>query len=296
MVLWVLSVERSCERKQELVTRKATMTDNAPSPALPLSHQGMKWRLFFVLWAASVVAMFLLLPYALAMLPATVSSKLPPLHILIPLEAVQGAITLGLLTLAGLFFANRTCLGAPILEAWLDGENFWRRLKPILAPSVLVGTIGTLVILALELLVFQPAIRHQNPAAAAALSLWNQPAAWKGLLASFFGGIDEEIELRLFALSLLIWLGRFIFRKPDGRATTTAFWTANILAALLFGLGHLPTASLLAPLTPVIVARAVVLNGLLGLAFGYLYWTRGLESAMLSHFSADLLLHVILVL
>jgi membrane protease YdiL (CAAX protease family) len=39
-----------------------------------------------------------------------------------------------------------------------------------------------------------------------------------------------------------------------------------------------------------------VLNGLLGLAFGYLYWTRGLESAMLSHFSADLLLHVILAL
>jgi membrane protease YdiL (CAAX protease family) len=116
------------------------------------------------------------------------------------------------------------------------------------------------------------------------------------LLASFFGGIDEEIELRLFALSLLVWLGGFIFRKPDGRPTATAFWMANIIAALLFGLGHLPAYSLLAPLTLVIVARAVVLNGLLGLAFGYLYWTRGLESAMLSHFCADLLLHVILAL
>jgi membrane protease YdiL (CAAX protease family) len=71
---------------------------------------------------------------------------------------------------------------------------------------------------------------------------------------------------------------------------------ANIVAALLFGLAHLPTTSLLAPLTPVIVTRAVVLNGLLGLAFGFLYWTRGLESAMLSHFCADLLLHVILAL
>lgn len=272
------------------------MKDNDPSPALPLSHKPMRWRLFFVLWTAAVVGLLLVLPYALDMIPANVSSKLPPLYILIPLQVGQGAIFLGLLTLAGLFFANRTGLGAPILEAWLDGENFWIRLKPILLPSVLVGTIGTLVILALEFLVFQPAIRHQSPAAAAALSLWNQPAAWKGLLASFFGGIDEEIELRLFALSLLVWLGRFIFRKPDGRPTATAFWMANILAALLFGLGHLPAYSLLAPLTPVIVARAVVLNGLLGLAFGYLYWTRGLESAMLSHFSADLLLHVILAL
>jgi membrane protease YdiL (CAAX protease family) len=152
------------------------------------------------------------------------------------------------------------------------------------------------MILALEFLVFQPAIRHQSPAASAALSLWNQPAAWKGLLASFFGGIDEEIQLRLFALNLFLWLGRFIFRKPYGRPTAIAFWIANILAALLFGLGHLPAYSMLAPLTPVIVARAVALNGLLGLAFGYLYWTRGLESAMLSHFSADLLLHVILAL
>ena len=256
----------------------------------------MRWRLFFVLWAAAVVGLFLLLPYALDMIPANVSSKLPPLYILIPLQAAQGAVFLGLLTLAGLFFANRTGLGAPMLEAWLDGENFWIRLKPILLPSVLVGIVGTLVILVLEFLVFQPAIRHQNPAAAHALSLWNQPAAWKGLLASFFGGIDEEIELRLFALSLLVWLAHFTFRKPDGRPTAIAFWMANTIAALLFGLGHLPAYSLLASLTPVIVARAVVLNGVLGLAFGYLYWTRGLESAMVSHFSADLVLHVILAL
>jgi CAAX prenyl protease-like protein len=270
------------------------MKDNDPSPALPLSNKPMRWRLFFILWAASVVGMILLLPYALAMMPASVSSKLPPLHILIPLQVGQGTIFLGLLTLAGLFFSNRTGLAVPILEAWLDGENSWIRLKPILLPSVLVGITGTLAILALEVLFFQPAIRHQSPAAAAALSLWHQPAAWKGLLASFFGGIDEEIELRLFALSLLLWLGRLMFGRPDSRPTTTAFWIANSLAALLFGLGHLPTTALLAPLTPLIVTRAVVLNGLLGLAFGYLYWRRGLESAMLSHFSADLVLHVIL--
>src|SRR5450759_3428696 len=254
------------------------------------------WRLFFVLWIASIAGMMLVFPYALALLPFSVLSKLPSLYVLLPLQAAQGALFLGLLTLAGLFFANRTGLGAPILEAWLDGQDIRSKLRSRLFPSVLVGVVGTLAIIGLEILVFQPAIRNQSPVSATTLSLWNQPAAWKGLLASFFGGIDEEIELRLFALSLVVWLGRFIFRKPDGRPTATAFWIANILAALLFGLGHLPTYSLLAPLTPVIVVRAVALNGLLGLAFGYLYWTRGLESAMLSHFSADLLLHVILAL
>jgi membrane protease YdiL (CAAX protease family) len=256
----------------------------------------MRLRLFFVLWIASVVALFLVLPYAFAMIPVDVNAKLPSLWILVPAQVLQSAIFFGLLTLAGLFFANRAGLGAPITEAWLDGENVWVRLKPILLPSILVGIIGTLVILGLEVLVFQPAIQRESPAAAAALSLWNQPAAWKGLLASFFGGIAEEIQLRLFALSLLVWLASFAFKTSDGRPSASAFWIANLLAAVLFGLGHLPLTSMLAPLTPLIVIRAVVLNGLLGLAFGYLYWTRGLESAMVAHFSADLLLHVVLAL
>ena len=269
------------------------MKNDYPATTLP---KPMRWRLFFVLWIASVVALFLVLPYAFAMIPVDVNAKLPPLYILVPLQVLQSAIFLGLLTLAGLFFANRTGLGAPIIEAWLDGENVWGRLKPVLLPSILVGIIGTLVILGLEVLVFQPAMNRESPAAAAALSLWYQPPAWMGLLASFFGGIAEEIQVRLFALSLLVWLASFIFKTPEGRPSATAFWVANLLAAVLFGLGHLPLTSMLAPLTPLIVTRAVVLNGLLGLAFGYLYWKRGLQSAMIAHFSADLLLHVVLAL
>jgi len=69
-----------------------------------------------------------------------------------------------------------------------------------------------------------------------------------------------------------------------------------MLAAILFGLGHLPATSMLLPLTPLVITRAIILNGLLDVAFGYLYMTRGLESAMISHFSADIVLHVLLAL
>ncbi len=257
----------------------------------------MNWRLFFLLWIASVISIILVLPYGLAMIPASLSSKLPPLYVLLPLQVAQGAIFLGVMTLAGLFFANRIGLSAaPILEAWINGQRIRTKLRSIFVPSILVGVLGTLVILALELTVFQPAIRHQNPTSASALSLWIQPPAWKGLLASIYGGIDEEIQLRLFALSLLAWLGHFAHRKPAVRPSVPVLWVANVIAAVLFGLGHLPITSALVPLTPLIIVRAVVLNGLLGIGFGYLYCTRGLESAMLSHFSADLLLHVVLAI
>jgi len=151
----------------------------------------MNWRLFFLLWSASIIGIILVLPYGLAMIPANLSSKLPPLHLLLPLQVAQGAIFLGVMTLAGLFFANRIGLSVPILEAWIDGQGIRSKLSSIFLPSILVGLLGTLLLLALELTVFQPAIRHENPISASALSLWIQPPAWKGLLASFYGGIDE---------------------------------------------------------------------------------------------------------
>jgi hypothetical protein len=48
---------------------------------------------------------------------------------------------------------------------------------------------------------------------------------------------------------------------------------------------------LLAPLTPVVVARALVLNGVAGATFGVLYWRAGLEAAMVAHVAADVVLH-----
>jgi membrane protease YdiL (CAAX protease family) len=45
-----------------------------------------------------------------------------------------------------------------------------------------------------------------------------------------------------------------------------------------------------------VVLRAVVLNGLGGIVFGWFYWRHGLLSAMASHFSADLVIHVIVPL
>ena len=47
--------------------------------------------------------------------------------------------------------------------------------------------------------------------------------------------------------------------------------------------GHLPAIAALTPLTPIVILRTVGLNALLGLAFGWLFWRRGLEHAMVAH-------------
>ncbi len=65
---------------------------------------------------------------------------------------------------------------------------------------------------------------------------------------------------------------------------------------MVFGLGHLPATAALLPLTPRVVARAVVLNGVAAGPFGWLFRRDGIEAAMVAHFAAHILLHVIVPL
>ena len=37
----------------------------------------------------------------------------------------------------------------------------------------------------------------------------------------------------------------------------------------------------------------LALNGIAAIPFGYLYWKRGLESAMIAHFCADFVIYVV---
>jgi len=41
------------------------------------------------------------------------------------------------------------------------------------------------------------------------------------------------------------------------------------------------------------ITEAIVNNGVIGIICGGLYWKKGLESAMIAHFSSDVVLHLI---
>ncbi len=251
------------------------------------------WKIFWILAAAATFGLIAIVPYSLALQANTLqTAKLPmPLPFLVAVQLAPQVLLFALIIAAGLFFAGRIGLGLPILERRLRGEAVGDQVRSILPISILLGILASLLIIGLDVFVFQPALRG-GPAVALTTRAAT-PAPWKGLLASFYGGIDEELLLRLFVMTLLAWLGHFISKTADGKPTLAVLWTANVLAAILFGLSHLPATALLAPLTALVVVRAIVLNGLGGIIFGYLYFKRGLESAILAHFTADLVLHVL---
>ncbi|WKZ36772.1 MAG: CPBP family intramembrane metalloprotease [Anaerolineales bacterium] len=257
------------------------------------------WKIFFIVWIAAVFGVIAVIPYTLT-LQGTILQELElpiPVPLLLAIQIGQNAVMFAILTALGLFFANRVGLGTPILEAKLAGESVADKVRAILPMSIGIGVAAAGLILVLDVAIFQPALLRELGDAAEALASGSvKPPAWQGFLASFYGGITEEILLRLFVMSLFVWLGSFISKTAEGKPTSAVFWVANILAAVLFGLGHLPATANLLPLTPLVITRAIILNGVAGVAFGWLYWKRGLESAIIAHFSADIVLHVLLAL
>ncbi len=247
------------------------------------------WWLAVILMAASVFGWLALLPYALSLAgQSTLGAR--DFALGLGQTVVMNCLAVGL----GLLLARAIGLGAPILEAALRRESTGGAIRAMLPISVLLGAGVALLIVGADRLGVQPAIMaEQGDKAAKLFATGVNAGPIKSFLASFYGGINEEILLRLFFMSLLAWLGHFIAKTADGKPTLAVLWIANILAALLFGLGHLPGTASLAALTPLVVTRGLLLNALVGILCGYLYVKRGLESAMVAHFSADIVLHVI---
>ncbi len=254
----------------------------------------INWRVFFILWIASVLATIAVLPYVLELESGALEQLDLPISLsaLITLQVIQSGLIFAVSVFLGLLLAKRIGLGTPILDSITQGESVFDKVRAILPISIGLGVFAALLIVGLDTYIFQPALIQEFGEKANVLNQAAQPAAWKGFLASFYGGIAEEILLRLFVMSLLAWLGSFISKTKDGKPTNIIFWIANILAAILFGIGHLPAASLILPLTTLFAVRVVLLNALGGIMFGWLYQKHGFESAMIAHFSTDLVLHV----
>lgn len=100
------------------------------------------------------------------------------------------------------------------------------------------------------------------------------------VMALLYGGIVEELLLRFGLMTLLVWLGS---RLLQGRRPPALIWAAIIIQALIFGASHLPALVSAAPPDAPLVLRTILLNSVLGILFGWVYWRRSLEHAMLAH-------------
>lgn len=248
---------------------------------------GVVWSQFTIIFSLGLFGALVVMPYAFEMNEERISQAPLPKPVMLAVSLLQNAILIAIAAFVGLWAAERTGLGAPVIFSALSGEPVLAEIARYLPVTLLLSVAAWVIVLALERFVFGPHVPQVLRQASAKVQLW------KRVLASFYGGLTEEILMRLFLMNLLAWILSLVWSASDGTPAVGAIWMANILAALLFGLGHMPATAALTKLTPWVVTRGVLLNGIGGIVFGYLFWQYGLLAAMIAHFTMDILLQVI---
>ena len=95
-------------------------------------------------------------------------------------------------------------------------------------------------------------------------------------------------------MSLVVFIISKILKKKE--IPTIVFIIANVLAALLFAAGHLPSTTTMTTLTSVIIFRCFLFNGGLGICYGYLYRKYGIGYAIISHGLCHLISDILMII
>lgn len=250
--------------------------------------KSINWKLYLILLTLSIISLILGLPYIAGIQGDPITFSLFIRFILIY------TIIAALVIFFGLKLGKKLNLDVPIIRAYTENKELPKdKVNYFLKQAPLYGLLFGIAIYFLDML-FAPYIQELNIAAGEA---GYQFVWWKSILAAFYGGIFEEILMRLFALSFYAWVLTWIFARFRGEEVKERkglIWFAIIFSAVSFGIGHLPTLMAITDLTFMLVFRTILLNALPGIFFGWLFYKKGLESAMSAHFFADIALHLIM--
>ncbi len=227
-------------------------------------------RVYLLLWALCLIGSWSVLPYVYYLKALPEADTFGKIFLF---GTIQSAILFGIIC----WISSKVVPKTDLSPFAADHPR-----NRILYPALIFGTIVGLIIVILDKTVF---------ASSALVGTEVHPPMWMGALASLYGGVNEEVLLRLFLFSLIYWLFSKLLKHR-----VAVFWSSNILVALIFGIGHLPIAfKMLENVSLFEINRILLLNGIAGVTYGWLYKNRGLWTAMGAHFITDLIIHVFFI-
>jgi len=269
-----------------LTTLSAPKTVNLKSPPLRRASRPPFLRPFLALTLLGLLGVASLVPLVQRQLAEVNLEEAPlPAELLVIVVLAQSALLVAASVALGLATAPRLGFVSLIVERTRGAASVWRRLRPQAPLAIVLGLATGAAILA-----FDAVLLPMSGVDAATLEAAKLDPIAQLIMGLLYGGITEELLMRWGLMSLLVWLGWRLLglRTSDGRPKNGLVWFAIGVAAVLFGIGHLPALAAAVPMTPVLVARTIALNSLGGLVFGWLFWRRSLEAAMVSHASAHI--------
>lgn len=245
-----------------------------------MKHKFILGVLLFVIGmigVVSILTMELPIPEEAA---AILEAQFTPFQIKL-LLLINPTILLAIAITVGLLFYQKAGLSVPFLERIAGIRSTIEQPNSIIIQGVLGGVIAGFLITVVGF-IFTPLL----PAEFTELSNSIQPSLASRFL---YGGISEEILMRFGLMTLFV----FLAFKITGNQKPIIYWVGIMISAFLFALGHFPVAfQAVSNPSAFLLLYLVIGNMIGGIIFGWLYWKKGLESAMIAHIFA----HVVMVL
>jgi hypothetical protein len=249
-----------------------------------LNAMDVSWGEFGALYAAALAGALALIPYTLRLVRASSRPmKVSPRTVVLA-SLAQNALLFAIVVFVGLAVSHAVGLGAPYVASFVGCHPPPRPLGPVMSVATVIGAGAGLFLTVADLVLL--------PRLPALLDLARKSSLWESFSASFYGGVNEELLMRLLGVSSLVWLVSQGWRSGPP-PTPAVFWLAIVAMAILFALGHLPaTKAVAGKITPLILTRSLALNGPIAILCGWLFWRYGVEAAIVAHLTADLVYHV----
>ena len=150
------------------------------------------WKVFLVLLVLSIWGIIAIIPYSLTIQGGLPQNLPVPLYLLFSIQIIQNTILFAVVIFIGLLLARKVGLGLPIIEGRLEGREVGEYLRSILGISVGLGIVAAILIIGLDYLF---SIAGLTTTIANAYQIY--PPPWQGFLSSFYGGINEEVFVKI---------------------------------------------------------------------------------------------------
>ncbi len=229
------------------------------------------WKFLLLVLLGGLIGGYCIGLYSYDLLSEELLSELQNQNVSKEIIVISSMIQYGILF--GVILASIGIVLSKKIKLWKE----FKLNKRAIIVTIVITIIGALVLFPLDKLTF------------GSLNTWvyeqyvSKPTIYKIVGGLLVGGVIEEVMMRLFFMSLIVFIITKLFYKNKKEIPNLVYVIANILSSLLFAIGHLPSTATMTTLTPLIIIRCFLFNGGLGIAFGYLYRKYGIGYVMISH-------------
>lgn len=218
-----------------------------------------------------------------------IMKAIPSVGVLMLTAGLQVAVMSFILGIIGIKLARIVNLKFDLFEFLAGNKRNIEISKSGITQAILIAFAVAFIIVGSDKFIFQnliPQIAENAPS-----------TSLKAIIGGVvYGGIVEEVLLRLLLMSLTVWILSRIAARKKPTIPAWIYVISILFSSVIFGIGHLPFASsIYGELTAVVLVRIILLNSIGGIGFGYLYWKKGLEYSMAAHMLTHVFMQLVFI-